>query len=145
MQEDPASKLPHRVHHATDEEKLASTVMGQKDGPEEFSDCTKTTTCTKTADGEEEVLRTAPSALLAVLQCLCSDNKSIIIRDWGNLSLMRFNKHCSVRLDRQNSYERETDLLPSGKKNGPLFCWHINLPFKQKQSDSPVIFPLHLK
>ncbi|KAK9968154.1 hypothetical protein ABG768_002493 [Culter alburnus] len=50
VQEDPASKLPHRVHHATDEEKLASTVMGQKDGPEEFSDCTKTTTCTKTAD-----------------------------------------------------------------------------------------------
>uniref|UniRef100_A0A8C2K6A3 Transforming, acidic coiled-coil containing protein 1 n=1 Tax=Cyprinus carpio TaxID=7962 RepID=A0A8C2K6A3_CYPCA len=66
-QEDPASKLPHRVHHATDEEKLASTVMGQKDGPEEFSDCTKTTTCTKTADGEEEVLRTAPSALLAII------------------------------------------------------------------------------
>ncbi|XP_051767180.1 transforming acidic coiled-coil-containing protein 1 isoform X2 [Ctenopharyngodon idella] len=50
VQENPASKLPHRVHHATDEEKLASTVMGQKDGPEEFSDCTKTTTCTKTAD-----------------------------------------------------------------------------------------------
>uniref|UniRef100_A0A671QWW0 Transforming, acidic coiled-coil containing protein 1 n=1 Tax=Sinocyclocheilus anshuiensis TaxID=1608454 RepID=A0A671QWW0_9TELE len=51
-QKDPASKLPHRVHHATDEEKLASTVMGQKDGPEDFSDCTKTTTSTKTADGE---------------------------------------------------------------------------------------------
>ncbi|XP_052424083.1 transforming acidic coiled-coil-containing protein 1 isoform X2 [Carassius gibelio] len=49
-QEDPASTLPHRVHHATDEEKLASTVMGQKDGPEEFSDCTETTTSTKTAD-----------------------------------------------------------------------------------------------
>ncbi|XP_067290141.1 transforming acidic coiled-coil-containing protein 1 isoform X2 [Pseudorasbora parva] len=49
VEEDPASKLPHRVHHATDEEKLASTVMGQKDGTEEI-DCTKTTSCTKTAD-----------------------------------------------------------------------------------------------
>ncbi|XP_051541660.1 transforming acidic coiled-coil-containing protein 1-like isoform X2 [Myxocyprinus asiaticus] len=45
VQEDPASELPHRVQHATDEEKL---VMGQKDGVDEFSDCTKT--CTKTAD-----------------------------------------------------------------------------------------------
>ncbi len=43
---------PTAVHHATDEEKLASTVMGQKDGLEEFSDCTKTTTSTKNADGE---------------------------------------------------------------------------------------------
>ncbi|XP_051971859.1 transforming acidic coiled-coil-containing protein 1 isoform X2 [Xyrauchen texanus] len=50
VQEDPASELPHRVQHATDEEKLASTVMGQKDGVEEFSDCTKTITSTKTAD-----------------------------------------------------------------------------------------------
>lgn len=50
MEEDPASELPHRVQHATDEEKLASTVMGQKDGVEEISDCTKTTTCTKKDD-----------------------------------------------------------------------------------------------
>ncbi|XP_051539413.1 transforming acidic coiled-coil-containing protein 1-like isoform X2 [Myxocyprinus asiaticus] len=50
VQKDPASELPHRVRHATDEEKLASTVMGQKDEMEEFSDCTKTITSTKTAD-----------------------------------------------------------------------------------------------
>lgn len=62
-QEDPASKVPNRVHHATDEEKLASTVMSQKDGPEEFSDCTKTT---KTADGEGEVVRLL---LLSLLYC----------------------------------------------------------------------------
>ncbi len=30
--------------------------MGQKDGVEEFSDCTKTTTSTKNADGEGEVV-----------------------------------------------------------------------------------------
>ncbi|XP_051973509.1 transforming acidic coiled-coil-containing protein 1-like isoform X2 [Xyrauchen texanus] len=45
VQEDPTSELPHRVQHATDEEKL---VMGQKDGVDEFSDCTET--FTKTAD-----------------------------------------------------------------------------------------------
>uniref|UniRef100_A0A672S0C5 Transforming, acidic coiled-coil containing protein 1 n=1 Tax=Sinocyclocheilus grahami TaxID=75366 RepID=A0A672S0C5_SINGR len=76
VQEDPASKLPHRVHHATDEEKLASTVMGQKDGPEEFSDCTKTTTCTKTADGEGEVLR---SLLLSLLYII---TKEIEANEW---------------------------------------------------------------
>lgn len=48
--EDPASELPHRVEHATDEEKLASTVMGQKDGVEDFSDCTKTTKSSKADD-----------------------------------------------------------------------------------------------
>lgn len=68
MQEDPASKLPHRVHHATDEEKLASTVMGQKDGPEEFSDCTKTTTCTKTADGEGTVVGSSCSTAVFILR-----------------------------------------------------------------------------
>uniref|UniRef100_A0A673H119 Transforming acidic coiled-coil-containing protein 1-like n=1 Tax=Sinocyclocheilus rhinocerous TaxID=307959 RepID=A0A673H119_9TELE len=76
VQEDPASKLPHRVHHATDEEKLASTVMGQKDGPEEFSDCTKTTTCTKTADGEGEVLS---SLLLSLFYIIA---KEIEANEW---------------------------------------------------------------
>jgi len=90
VQEDPESKLPQRVHHATDEEKLASTVMGQKDEQEEFSDCTKTNTCTKTADGEACNCSFCSTFSTVVLQCLFSDNKSIIIRDWVNLSLMRF-------------------------------------------------------
>ncbi|XP_056592388.1 transforming acidic coiled-coil-containing protein 1 isoform X2 [Triplophysa dalaica] len=50
VQDDPSSELPHRVQHATDEEKLASTVMGQKDDVEDFSECDKTTKCSKTVD-----------------------------------------------------------------------------------------------
>ncbi|XP_057176883.1 transforming acidic coiled-coil-containing protein 1 isoform X2 [Triplophysa rosa] len=50
VQDDPAAELPHRVQHATDEEKLASTVMGQKDDVEDFLECIKTTKCSKSVD-----------------------------------------------------------------------------------------------
>lgn len=139
-QEDAGSKLSHRVHHATDEEKLASTVMIQKDGTEEFSDY-KTTTCTKTADGEGAFV-----SVVLLRSLLFSDNESIIIREWVNLSLMRSNKHCCVWLDSSGVLCRHTTLVNAKQtcllclllffqeEKSPLFCCPVNLHSTQLET-----------
>ncbi|XP_030626029.1 transforming acidic coiled-coil-containing protein 1 isoform X2 [Chanos chanos] len=57
-QECQVPEMTHRVRHATDEEKLASTGIGQKglDVEEEFSDCTKAAPGTKSQPTEDAPL-----------------------------------------------------------------------------------------
>ncbi|KAK2871287.1 hypothetical protein QQF64_002446 [Cirrhinus molitorella] len=119
-QEDPASKLPHRVHHATDEEKLASTVMGQKDGPDEFSDCTKTTTSTKTADDlpvgitdefDEKDL-SSPSDSLCKSQTLSSSDSETIAKTSPGLDsipLSEIDKAAVLTLIREEIIAKEIE------------------------------------
>ncbi|XP_073685143.1 transforming acidic coiled-coil-containing protein 1 isoform X2 [Garra rufa] len=119
-EEDPASKLPHRIHHATDEEKLASTVMGQKDGPEEFSDCTKTTTSTKTADDlpvgitdqfDEKDL-SSPSDSLCKSQTLSSSDSDTIVKTSPGLDsipLSEIDKAAVLTLIREEIIAKEIE------------------------------------
>ncbi|XP_016091500.1 transforming acidic coiled-coil-containing protein 1 isoform X1 [Sinocyclocheilus grahami] len=119
-QEDPASKLPHRVHHATDEEKLASTVMGQKDGPEDFSDCTKTTTSTKTAydlpvgitDQFDEKDLSSPSESLCKSQTLSSSDSETIVKTSPGLDsipLSEIDKAAVLTLIREEIIAKEIE------------------------------------
>ncbi|XP_042588318.1 transforming acidic coiled-coil-containing protein 1 isoform X4 [Cyprinus carpio] len=119
-QEDPASKLPHRIHHATDEEKLASTVMGQKDGPEDFSDCTKTTTSTKTADDlpvgiteqfDEKDL-SSPSESLCKSQTLSSSDSETLVKTspgLDSISLSEIDKAAVLTLIREEIISKEIE------------------------------------
>ncbi|XP_043106495.1 transforming acidic coiled-coil-containing protein 1 isoform X2 [Puntigrus tetrazona] len=116
--EDPASKLPHRVHHATDEEKLASTVMGQKDGPEEFSDCTKSST--KTADDlpvgitdqfDEKDL-SSPSESLCKSQTLSSSDSETIVKmspGLDSIPLSEIDKAAVLTLIREEIISKEIE------------------------------------
>ncbi|XP_050976335.1 transforming acidic coiled-coil-containing protein 1 isoform X2 [Labeo rohita] len=116
-QEDPASKVPNRVHHATDEEKLASTVMSQKDGPEEFSDCTKTT---KTADDlpvgitdqfDEKDL-SSPSESLCKSQTLSSSESETITKTSPGLDsipLSEIDKAAVLTLIREEIIAKEIE------------------------------------
>ncbi|XP_026129320.1 transforming acidic coiled-coil-containing protein 1-like isoform X2 [Carassius auratus] len=118
-QEDPASTLPHRVHHATDEEKLASTVMGQKDGPEEFSDCTETTTSTKTADDlpvgitdqfdDEKDLSSPSESLCKTLSS--SDSETIVKTSPGldSIPLSEIDKAAVLTLIREEIIAKEIE------------------------------------
>lgn len=119
-QEDPASKLPHRVHHATDEEKLASTVMGQKDGPEEFSDCTKTTTSTKTADDlpvgitdqfDEKDLSSSSESLCKSQTLSSSDSETIVKTSPGldSIPLSEIDKAAVLTLIREEIISKEIE------------------------------------
>ncbi|XP_058645476.1 transforming acidic coiled-coil-containing protein 1 isoform X2 [Onychostoma macrolepis] len=119
-QEDPASKLPHRVHHATDEEKLASTVMGQKDGPEEFSDCTKTTTSTKTADDlpvgitdqfDEKDLSSSSESLCKSQTLSSSDSETIVKTSPGldSIPLSEIDKAAVLSLIREEIIAKEIE------------------------------------
>ncbi|XP_059395653.1 transforming acidic coiled-coil-containing protein 1-like isoform X2 [Carassius carassius] len=117
-QEDPASKLPHRVHHATDEEKLASTVMGQKDGPEDFSDSTETTTSTKTADDllvgirdqfDEKDLSSPSESLCKTLSS--SDSETIVKTSPGldSIPLSEIDKAAVLTLIREEIIAKEIE------------------------------------
>ncbi|XP_016340409.1 transforming acidic coiled-coil-containing protein 1-like isoform X2 [Sinocyclocheilus anshuiensis] len=120
VQEDPASKLPHRVHHATDEEKLASTVIGQKDGPE-FSDYTKTTTCTKTADDlpvgitdqfDEKDISSPSESLCKSLSALSSSDSETIAKTspgLDSISLSEMDKAAVLTLIREEIIAKEIE------------------------------------
>ena len=65
------SQVPHGEGHATDEEKLASTVSGQKPGKdeleEEFSDCSSINDSSRAQAGEGERFARRPVHFLCAV------------------------------------------------------------------------------
>lgn len=119
VQEDSGSKLSNRVHHATDEEKLASTVMIQKDGTEEFSDY-KTSTCTKTADDlpvgiteqfEEKDLSSPSESLCKSHTLSSSDSETIVKTSPGldSIPLSEIDKAAVLTLIREEIIAKEIE------------------------------------
>ncbi|XP_028830123.1 transforming acidic coiled-coil-containing protein 1 isoform X2 [Denticeps clupeoides] len=65
----------HRVRHATDEEKLASTVKSQKMEEEaEFSDCSKSSDCTKN-ETVDDIVKSTNDCLLEKESCIKPPNE----------------------------------------------------------------------
>ncbi|XP_056322206.1 transforming acidic coiled-coil-containing protein 1 isoform X2 [Danio aesculapii] len=119
VQEDAGSKLSNRVHHATDEEKLASTVMIQKDGTEEFSDY-KPTNCTKTADDlpvgiteqfEEKDLSSPSESLCKSHTLSSSDSETIVKTSPGldSIPLSEIDKAAVLTLIREEIIAKEIE------------------------------------
>ncbi|TRY57695.1 hypothetical protein DNTS_025917, partial [Danionella cerebrum] len=112
VQKDSGSQLPHRVHHATDEEKLS-----QK---EEFSDCTKTSSCIKTADDlpvgmldqcDEKDLST-PSESLCSSQTLSSSKSEDVVKrspELDSIPLSEIDKAAVLTLIREEIIAKEIE------------------------------------